>query len=226
MTELQPKQFSSYITPERRHEVENAMPPVYVGSSPNAAQSARCSPDNPQGAAGKLAIGRMKEQHHVARMLMQSDVPVADLAGLDSIRTGQRLTNNAAAQHVAAAPDYKTMVSGGASEHIQSMRRYSTGTEHPPRADRDTYQRELVHEIGHHVDYRDSPQDVYGSVPAKEAMAENYADAHVVTRTPATSVYDKLQAGTASTHGRSGTGFGKRGDAVYLAQRTPKLEAS
>src|ERR1039458_8219264 len=172
MTELQPKQFSAYITPERRHEVENAMPPVYVGAAKNAAKTQRFgaeSPGSPVGAAGKRELGQMKEQHHVARMLMQSDVPVADLAGLDSIRTGQRLTNNAAAQHVAAAPDYKTMVNGGASEHIQSMRRYSTGTEHPPRADRDTYQRELVHEIGHHVDYRDSPQDVYGSVPAKEA---------------------------------------------------------
>jgi hypothetical protein len=228
MGALSDKQFSPYITPERRHEVENAMPPVYVGASRNEA-----TPEMRPGNMGKAGHDAMIEQHHVARTIMQSAVPVADLAGISMIRTAQRLSGNVAARHVITGVGREQILSGQGNEHIDSSRRYSGqlskasqkqghAETHPRRSSRNTYQRDLVHEIGHHVDYQNNPEGAYRSQPLKEAYAENYADAHVRTNVPETSSYDYNLA-----HGNSG--FSTHGNAVYRNNRdesdlTPDLD--
>lgn len=193
-------QFSPYIKPERRHEVEAAMPPVYVGSSMNQAPVRRVPGPHagglqqPRGnvvGASKPAVSKLRAQQHVARAIMSSDVSAEDLKGIAAIQVGQALSPGVHAQ-------YETTTRPDAPGKIRVRDRFKTGeniratdTAGVPNthAQRDKRQRDLVHEIGHHVD----PDTHQKYIPQgrKEAFAENYADSHVGnTRTKAPSVYD------------------------------------
>jgi hypothetical protein len=160
------KQFSPYITPERRHEVEAAMPPVYIGKSQNEA-----TPTLRPGNMGKRGKEGMSVQHKVAREIMRSDVPVEHLKGIEHIQVGTRLPPGTAARtmsYTEAAPADKQ-----GKSYIEAQPHYDTAhsTTHYQR---DQRQRVMVHEIGHHND--PASRDLNASSGEREANAENYAD--------------------------------------------------
>jgi hypothetical protein len=216
MASLNKQQFSPYIPPERVREVNAAMPPVFVGSSPNAeARDARTSPANPRGASGKLAVGRMRAKHALARDIMQSGVPVGHLQGIDSIRLGKHLSPGTRAMtHTylgtmrnGSPPTPEVLAHKGhsvidfASKYGPNVPLAQGDAVNPGnRASREERRRDLVHEIGHHNDPLSTDQ--FTSIGVNEATAENYADTYLgPTKTTVPSTYDD-PANNALTRGQ------------------------
>jgi hypothetical protein len=165
-------QYGVYIPPERVHEVERAMPPVYTGKNQNEA-----TPTLQPGNMGKRGRDQMHIQRRVAMDIMQSDVPAEHLQGIMRISTGQRLAPGVRASYGARVMDSK-----GA---IVSANKYAPA----PRAQREERRRTLVHEIGHHQDPETHVR--HHSTGEVEARAENYADHFTgATRTNPPSTYD------------------------------------
>ena len=179
---LHPGEFTPYITPERRHEVEAAMPPVYIGKSQNEAHPMLNGPGN----MGKHGKDGMLTQHKVAREIMRTDVPVEHLKGIEHIQVGTRLPPGEQARtmsYTTAAPKDKQ----GHSYMI--MAPHYDDKHDTTHFQRDQRQRTMAHEIGHHND--PAARDLASNSGEREANAENYADKYQGTMKHATPpVYD------------------------------------
>ena len=178
---LHPGEFTPYITPERRHEVEAAMPPVFVGKSQNEA-----TPKLMPGNMGKRGKEGMSVQHKVAREIMRTGVPVEHLKGIEHIQVGTRLPPGTAAttsSYTAQAPADKQ------GKSYMEMRPHYDTKHDTTHSQRDQRQRTMAHEIGHHND--PASRDLASNSGEREANAENYADKYQGTMKHATPpVYD------------------------------------
>lgn len=175
---LSPQFKGVYIPPERRHAIEQAMPPVYVGKTQTEA-TPHLSPGN---------MGKRGRQHaliaqRVARDIMQSTIPPEHLQhGIDRIQVGLRLSEGTRAQYMAYT----------ANDHgyIQTADRYDA-KQPSTRVQRESRRRDLVHEIGHVQDPRTHDEYLIRHTGRKEAFAENYADQHLgPTKNTVPAVYD------------------------------------
>lgn len=121
--------------------------------------------------AGNRQAGRIA--YHLAR---NTTVQPHDLRGLGVITTGLPSSSGAHGQYRNEGPEIEVGGSWGKGWHADNE---MTGT--------------LVHEIGHHADAMLNPdQFPWGSTGRGEAVAENYADKHMVH--PVDSVYDRILA--------------------------------
>jgi hypothetical protein len=187
---LHPGEFTPYITPERRHEVEAAMPPVFIGKSQNEA-----TPTLRPGNMGKRGKDGMSVQHKVAREIMRSDVPVEHLKGIEHIQVGTRLppgTTGRTMSYTDAAPKNKQ-----GKSYMELAPHYNTG-QPTTHFQRDQRQRTMVHEIGHHKD--PASRDLTSNSGEREANAENYADKYQgAMKHPTAPVYDDPENGALSS---------------------------
>jgi hypothetical protein len=170
------RQFTPYITPERRHEVEAHMPGVYVGSRQYPAPTRHGEP----GSLSKPGREQMITAHKIARTIMKSDLPAEHLEGLTAIRTGSRMSPGTRMQYAAFVDKPTGYIETG--HQFNPKHKLS-------RSERDVRQRDLVHEIGHHQDPWSHEPGRSGS--AIEARAENFADAYKgATKTHVPAIYD------------------------------------
>src|ERR1017187_9105188 len=178
---LHPGEFTPYITPERRHEVEAAMPPVFVGKSQNEA-----TPKLVPGNMGKRGKDAMHTQHKVARQIMRTDVPVEHLKGIEHIQVGTKLPDGTEARTMSYTPSAPADKQG---KSYMEMRPHYDTKHDTTHSQRDQRQRTMVHEIGHHND--PASRDLTSNEGTREANAENYADKYQGTMKHATPpVYD------------------------------------